>query len=147
VIRRALAGEDVSIAELFERSHSTQTFLPRVHTMDEHKVFFAQRLAEDDVWVWDEGGTIVGYVILRGDDQLVHLYIDPSETGRGIGTALLEHAKRERPLGFTLWTFQENHGARRFYERHGLRAIEFGDGSGNEEGAPDVQYEWVPTSP
>jgi ribosomal protein S18 acetylase RimI-like enzyme len=41
-----------------------------------------------------------------------------------------------------LYTFQENDGARRFYERHGFRAIEFGDGSNNEENCPDVLYEW-----
>jgi hypothetical protein len=32
--------------------------------------------------------------------------------------------------------------ARAFYERHGFVAIEFGDGSGNEAGQPDVFYEW-----
>jgi GNAT superfamily N-acetyltransferase len=147
VIRRARTEESDAIAELFERSHSTQEFLPHVHTIDEHRAFFAQRIAEDHVWAWDEDGVILGYMILRGDDELRHLYVEPSETRRGIGTALLDHAKRELPRGFTLWTFQENDGARRFYERNGLRAIAFGDGSGNEEGVPDVQYEWRPTPP
>jgi hypothetical protein len=43
-----------------------------------------------------------------------------------------------------LWTFQANAPARRFYERHGFGAVEFGDGSGNEEGEPDVRYVWEP---
>lgn len=144
MIRRAEPAENDLIAEVFERSHSTQTFLPRLHTMAEHRAFFARRIAEDDVWVWDEGGVTVGFMILRGD-ELFHLYVEPSETGRGIGSALLQHAKRELPAGFTLWTFQENEGARRFYERHGLLAIDFGDGSGNQEGVPDVRYAWTPT--
>ena len=42
-----------------------------------------------------------------------------------------------------LWTFQSNHGARRFYERHGFVAVQHTDGD-NEEGAPDVRYEWRP---
>ena len=147
MIRRAHAGESEIIADVFERSHSTQTFLPRVHTLDEWREFFAQRIAQDHVWVWDEDGTVLAFMILRGNDELFHLYVEPSETGRGIGTALLDHARRELPGGFTLWTFQQNEGARRFYERHGLRAIAFGDGSGNEEGVPDVQYEWRPTPP
>ena len=146
MIRRATPDESDDIAELFERSLATQTYLPRIHTVDEHRAFFAQRLPEDEVWVWDEGGEILGYMILRRSDELFHLYLEPSQTGRGIGTALLDHAKRERPGGFTLWTFQDNVGARRFYERHGLRAIAFGDGSGNEEGVPDVQYAWQPVS-
>ena len=39
-----------------------------------------------------------------------------------------------------LHCFQANEGARRFYERHGFRAEAFGDGSGNEEGLPDITY-------
>ena len=31
----------------------------------------------------------------------------------------------------------------RFYERHDFRILELGDGSGNEEGCPDVLYEWA----
>jgi hypothetical protein len=34
--------------------------------------------------------------------------------------------------------------ARRFYERHGLRAVRFTDGTGNEEKTPDALYEWRP---
>jgi hypothetical protein len=30
-----------------------------------------------------------------------------------------------------------------FYERHGFMAIEFTDGSGNEEKEPDVLYRWT----
>jgi len=41
-----------------------------------------------------------------------------------------------------LYTFARNEGARRFYERHGFRAIAFGQE--NEENEPDVLYEWVP---
>jgi hypothetical protein len=56
---------------------------------------------------------------------------------------LVAVAKRERPLGLRLWTFQANAGARRFYERHGFGATEFTAGD-NEEGAPDIRYEWRP---
>ena len=44
----------------------------------------------------------------------------------------------------TFWVFQQNARARRFYERHGCRAIEFTDGAFNEEKTPDVLYEWHP---
>jgi len=40
-----------------------------------------------------------------------------------------------------LYTFARNAGARRFYERHRFVAVAFGDGTGNEEGEPDVRYE------
>jgi hypothetical protein len=49
-----------------------------------------------------------------------------------------------QPGGFTLWTHQPNAQARAFYEREGLEAVEFTDGSASEEKVPDVRYEWRP---
>ena len=76
------------------------------------------------------------------DDWLDQLYVEPSVTGRGIGLALLDVAKRERPHGLWLWTFASNEGAQRFYERHGFAEVERTDGRRNEERAPDVLYAW-----
>jgi hypothetical protein len=45
------------------------------------------------------------------------------------------------PSPVRLYTFQENTGARRFYERHGFVAIQFTNGETNEEHCPDVLYE------
>ena len=47
------------------------------------------------------------------------------------------------PTGLKLWTFQNNLGARRFYEERGFIAIAMTNGD-NEEQAPDVCYEWRP---
>jgi len=74
------------------------------------------------------------------DDWLDQLYVDPARTGQGIGTRLLEIARRERPVGLRLWTFQSNEGAQRFYERHGFTEVLRTDGSENEERSPDILY-------
>lgn len=100
-------------------------------------------MAEQEVWVAEEGGLVVGFVALS-DDLLDHIYVQPDAQGRGLGGALLDTAKRRRPDGFALWVFQQNEGARRFYERHGLRLVRETDGSGNEERTPDALYEWRP---
>jgi RimJ/RimL family protein N-acetyltransferase len=71
------------------------------------------------------------------------LYLHPSVVGRGIGTRFVKLAKEALGSPIRLYTFQENAGARRFYERHGFRAIAFSDGSDNEEHCPDVLYEWA----
>ena len=85
---------------------------------------------------------IVGFLGLE-PGWVDHLYLEPSRTGEGIGTQLLDHAKTVQPEGLDLWAFRANTGARRFYERHGFVAVAFTEGD-NEEGAPDVRYHWSP---
>ncbi len=141
MIRRAGPGDVDAIAAVFGRSFGSLTFLPQLHTPEEHRAFFRRVVADDEVWAWEEDGAILGFAAFD-DTMLNHIYVDPERTGRGIGSALLAHVKSRRPLGFTLWTFQDNAGARRFYERWGFRAVEFTDGEGNEEKTPDVRYAW-----
>ena len=94
--------------------------------------------------------TIVGMMALLDAGTvrwIAQFYLLPDAVNQGIGTRLLQQALRELEPPIRLYTFQENTDARRFYERHGFRAIVFGDGSGNEEGCPDVLYEWLGTAP
>ena len=128
---------------LFRRSFGTMTFLPTLHTPEDDGEFFGRAVSELEVWAYEEDDRILGFAAL-GEDMLHHLYVDPAAHSRGIGTALLEHAKLRRPGGFRLWVFQRNEGARRFYERHGLRLVKLTDGSENEEREPDALYEWLP---
>ncbi|WP_225831400.1 GNAT family N-acetyltransferase [Streptomyces sp. NK08204] len=95
-----------------------------------------------ETWVAEAaGGEIVGLMVLDGE-LLSQLYLAPEWRGRGLGDRLVALAKERSPGGLTLWTFQVNKPAHRFYERHGFRAVEFTDGSGNEEQEPDVRYVW-----
>ena len=69
---------------------------------------------------------------------------DRSDASRGIGSALLEAALADAAAStpvLGLCTFARNARARRFYERHGCVAVALCDGTGNEEGEPDVRYE------
>jgi ribosomal protein S18 acetylase RimI-like enzyme len=146
VIRRARAEDAPAIADVFNASFETLlTFLPDLHDRDDRARFITEVVPRDhELWVYEEDGRVVGFAAL-GAETLGHLYVHPDAQGRGVGTALLERTKELRPDGFTLWTFPANVRACRFYERHGLRAIEHGDGSGNEECLPDVRFEWLPT--
>jgi GNAT superfamily N-acetyltransferase len=143
VIRRASTGDLDAIAALYERSFATLTFLPVLHTYPELRAWLAGVLERDEVWLYEDDATILGFAAL-GADELDYLYLDPNFLRRGIGSALLQHAKARRPEGFTLWCFQQNAAARAFYERHGLEAVTFTDGAGNEEKKPDVCYAWRP---
>jgi len=143
-VRFARTGESDMIAEVFISSRRGMTFLPTIHTDDQIRTWIRdQMVPAHGVWVAEETGRIRGFAALSGD-LLGHLYVHPEDQSRGIGTALLDVVKRERPTGFRFWVFQRNEGARRFYERHGCRLVELTDGSRNEEKEPDALYEWVP---
>lgn len=101
-------------------------------------------LPEREVWVADDGGSIVGILVLH-NEWLDQLYVDPSRTGGSIGGQLVDVAKQQRAARLRLWTFEANARARRFYERHGFVAIGSTTGD-NEESTPDVLYEWTPSA-
>lgn len=140
-IRRAGAHDACETAALFSAALGSMAFFPKLHTDDEDLAFVSDFIAEDECWLAMEDGAVRGLACLEGA-WLAHLYVHPDHHNRGIGTALLDHVKRQRPVGFQLWAFQANAGARRFYERHGCTAVEFTDGSHNEEKLPDVRYVW-----
>jgi ribosomal protein S18 acetylase RimI-like enzyme len=97
------------------------------------------------VTVVEKDDKIIGMMALSTDGEMGwidQLYLHPDVVVCGIGTQLIEQAKAELGPPIQLYTFQENQVASRFYERHGFKAIQYGDGSGNEEKCPDVLYEW-----
>ena len=142
-IRPARPEDAAAIADVFIPSFESLTFLPMLHTHEEHREFIRSLLIRAEVWVAEEDGQIVGMAALA-DDVLEHLYVHPDFHGRGAGSALFEKAKQLRPRGFTFWVFQQNDRARTFYERRGCRLVRLTDGSGNEEKTPDALYESRP---
>jgi len=143
-IRRAGVADAAAITDVFVASRNgAAPMIPRMrHTGAETRHWFETIvLVEQEVWVAEVDGAVAGLAVLRGD-FLDHLYVRPGLQRHGVGTLLLRHARRQRPRGMRLYTFEANEPARAFYEKHGFKAIAFGDGTGNEEGAPDVLYEW-----
>ena len=148
LIRRASADETLVAADLYVTSRTgAGPLIPASMHDDEdvrqwmRDVFFPRA----EVWfAVDEDDTALAILALEGDDWLEQLYVLPEAQGRGIGRALVEHAKLQRPAGLQLWAFESNAPARAFYEANGFVAAEFTDGAGNEERAPDVRYAWTP---
>lgn len=96
-------------------------------------------------WVAVRRAEIVGYAALDGD-MLNHLYLRPDVRRQGIGTLLLDEVRRHSPEGVVLHVFQQNIGARAFYERHGFTVLDTSDGSRNMENLPDMTLRWTPSS-
>lgn len=123
-------------------------FVPRVHDDADQARWVAQELIPaGGVTVAEHAGRVVGVLAVaqRADALWVdQLCVHPAQAAAGVGGALLAQAIKQqarKPLPLRLYCFAANHHARAFYEHHGFAALELGDGSGNEEGCPDVLYE------
>jgi GNAT superfamily N-acetyltransferase len=82
-----------------------------------------------------------GFAFVGPDGEIPAFYVAEGARGAGLGAALMGAAKALRPGGLTLWTFEANAGARRFYAREGFREVGRTPGA-NEEGLPDVLLAW-----
>lgn len=78
---------------------------------------------------------------LAREDSYIHaLFVTPDAQGHGLGRALLDTAKRQTRR-LDLWTFADNHGARRFYRREGFTPTERPPAS--DEGLPEIHLTWT----
>lgn len=143
MIRRAEAADAPAVAEVWLRSFATLG-VRRAHSADEVHAWFAGFVVPQlETWVSVADGSITGLLVLDGP-ELAQLYLDPDWRGHGLGDRFVALAKRERPDGLELRTFQVNGPALRFYRRHGFTEVEWSDGGANEEGEPDVKLAWSP---
>jgi GNAT superfamily N-acetyltransferase len=145
-LRRAGPDDARAVADVLIRSRkaSVGSIPAAVHSDDEVREWIkAVVIPQREVWLVEfEEGRVLAMLVLDGG-WIDQLYVDPTWTGMGLGSRLVELAKSRRPAGLQLWTFVTNIGARRFYERHGFVAAEMTDGSGNEEKAPDIRFVWT----
>jgi GNAT superfamily N-acetyltransferase len=146
VLRRATPEDEAAIAEILTAARAAQPWFPQELNLPEENRWFVRELLlpQYEVWVAEEAGRVVAFAGLQ-DDVLGHLFVHPSAQGHGVGTELLDLAKRERPNGFTLWTHQASEACA-FYDARGLVAVELTDGATTRERLPDVRYAWTPGS-
>ncbi|MFE5484141.1 GNAT family N-acetyltransferase [Streptomyces sp. NPDC056527] len=145
VLRRAGSADALPAANVWLRSFATA--LPSVrcaHDAAEVRDWFSRVLVPQyETWVAATENTVVGVLVLNGA-EMKQLYLDPAWRGRGLGDRFMSLAKDQQPDGLTLWTFQVNQSAQRFYQRHGFVEVERTDGLRNDEREPDVRYIWQP---
>ena len=143
ILRRALLADMPALGRLhYHTVRTSLPFVPEVHPAHEVEGYFSGPFfAKAEFWLAeDEAGEAIGYVAFR-PDFVEHLFIRPSSQGQGVGLALLNKAKAGA-FELSLWTFQQNLRARRFYEKHGFVVAVETDGHDNEEKLPDVLYRW-----
>ncbi|MCF1592379.1 GNAT family N-acetyltransferase [Streptomyces muensis] len=145
VLRRAGSADALPAADVWLRSYAVAVPSVRcAHDDADVRDWFTRVLVPRyETWVAVAGDSVVGLLVLSGA-ELKQLYLDPAWRGRGLGDRFISLAKQQQPDGLTLWTFQVNMPARRFYERHGFVEAERTNGLRNDEREPDVRYVWRP---
>jgi ribosomal protein S18 acetylase RimI-like enzyme len=128
---------------------SRKEFVPFAPLVDSEKEIYwwirDRLIPTNRVTVAEQDGKVIGMMALSRDNTagwIDEFYLHPKAIGRGIGRTLIDRAKAELGSPIRVYTFQENTEAIEFYERHGFRPINYGDGSTNEEHCPDILYEW-----
>ena len=71
----------------------------------------------DNIYVYDDG-IVKGLIHIEGK-EIKELYVDHFFQDQGIGSSLIEFAKKEFDVDF-LWAIEKNTDALRFYETHGF---------------------------
>jgi GNAT superfamily N-acetyltransferase len=142
ILRRASAQDAPAIGRLHRDTlRASLPFLPDLHAEPDVIAYIGREvLPNNEVWVADEAGEVVGYVAFA-PGWINQLYVRLDRQGQGVGPQLLAKALADRAPR-RLWTFQKNLRARRFYEQRGFRLVELTDGAGNMEKEPDALYEW-----
>ncbi|WP_175987201.1 N-acetyltransferase [Bacillus sp. Marseille-Q1617] len=111
-----------------------------IHSFESHVYFLNHILpAEFQIEIVLVDEKVVGLVAYN-ESEVSQLYIHKDYQGMGIGKRLLEKAKVQSSGRLTLYTFEVNIKAQRFYEKNGFTII--GRGHENEENLPDILYEW-----
>ena len=110
-------------------------------------------LSTYDVWVAELGGALVGYARLTATGSTTSTST-PTAQGSGVGSALLDLVKAQRPDGFCLWVFESNEPARALL-RAGTACVELertdgsgqrGEGAGHPDGLARRRPARLPTA-
>lgn len=129
MIRPALAEEAEAISALALRSKAHWAYPPeQMSVFREELTLSATDVVARRAHVFEEDGEIRGFYTLvargdgHGDVELDHLFVDPRRMGRGMGSALFEHAcSTAQKAGFHRMVIRSDPNAAGFYSARGAR--------------------------
>ena len=128
--------------KMWRESKQKALGIPEIHSFDNHLLYLKDTLVETNsvyLAIRRDEKLLVGVLATDGD-FISQLYVHVNFQRRGVGNKLLDIAKEKSGGLLRLYTFERNHGAQRFYEKHGFELLS--RGKNNEEGLPDLLYEW-----
>ena len=116
---------DTDLGELLEAWYSASLL---AHPFLDEAFFERERnnirnvyLPSAETWVFEQDGVVVGFVALI-ENEVGGLFVDADYHGRGVGRALMDHAKSVRDV-LELLVFEDNKIGRAFYDKYGFRQV------------------------
>lgn len=94
-------------------------FIPRDY-WESNFPMVREQIAQAEVYVCQERGTIQGFAGLAGD-YIAGIFVAREHRSQGVGKRLLDHAKAAH-RALSLGVYEKNHRAVSFYLREGFRA-------------------------
>lgn len=136
------SGQQCDVAACVDILRDWAAETPWMVELDERQsmqAFWSDLFKTDRVWIAEVGDRVVGFCT-RDDDNIGALYVAGEVRSTGIGKRLLERAKADRDW-ITVWAYEQNEQALRFYRREGLveicREIETGSNLMN------IEHRWT----
>ncbi len=119
---------DTDLGELLETWYSASLlahpFLDEAFFQQERKMIREVHLPKAETWVYEQDEVVVGFIALIGN-EVGAIFVDPKYHGRGIGRALMDHARSIRDV-LELDVFKDNTIGREFYKKCGFKQIDEG---------------------
>lgn len=119
---------------------TTTDWMPQLHSGAEDIAHAGQLIDRGWVTIAERGSGVAGFVAFDGV-EVAALYVAAEHRGFGVGRRLLDRV-RACANRLSLWTFQANVRAIKFYLRHGFVEVARTDGGHTDEKLPDVRFEW-----
>ncbi|MEP0521099.1 MAG: GNAT family N-acetyltransferase, partial [Hyphomicrobiales bacterium] len=118
---------------------------PWMTTMDDSEpmaAFWRDMFTTSSAWVALKNQSVVGFCV-RKDDNISALYVASTARHAGVGKKLLDLAKKDREW-ITVWAYERNTEARKFYRREGCVEISR-ETEHYEDGVSlvDVEHRWT----
>ena len=144
ILRPARLQDAAACAQILSRWIDATPWMPRLHSAEAIETHYRTVvIPRRRMFIAETRGAVAGYLAVDpAEAEITTFYC--AAPGAGVGPVLLNAAKAGQKR-LSLWTFQANEGARRFYTREGFRKVATTSGE-NEEGLPDVQYLWEGTA-
>lgn len=137
--RTARGSDATACAKIIrEWGDDTQWMVP-LDSLEPMASWWRALLETETAWVAQKDRRVVGFCV-REDDNISGLYVASDAQSCGVGKALLDLAKVDREW-ITVWAFEKNVLARKFYRREGL--VEVGREQDANTGLVDVEHRWT----